>query len=142
MKLHISRKEKGQSLVESALTIPLILLLIFTFLDLGRGIYYYSALGNSVREGARFASVTQIDYLVESEKDAVRDKVIHYSVALDLTYGDVSVSQTGADDELVTVSASYDFTPITPFLAQMLGSGPGITLNAETTMQLAPIARN
>jgi len=142
MNFRVNSNEQGQSLVESALTIPLVLLLIFVFLDLGRAIYFYSALANSVREGARFASVTPLNYLDVSETNTVEDKVIHYSVALDLTYDDVVVARTGADDELVTVSASYNFNPITPFLAQMLSSGPGITLNAETTMLLAPIARN
>ena len=49
MKIMGTNKQKGQSLVESALIIPLVFLLIFTFLDLGRAIYYYSALGNAVR---------------------------------------------------------------------------------------------
>ena len=95
-----------------------------------------------MREGARFATVTSLDYTDETDKDTVRTQVIHYSVALDLALSDVDVVQSGADNELVIVSASYDFKPITPFLAQMLGSGNFITLNAETTMLLAPIARN
>ena len=150
MKIKISQKQTGQSLVESALILPLILLLIFTFLDLGRAVYYYSALGNSVREGARFASVTKITN--ETEKDAVEIRVYSYSVAVQPTSVDVCFPVPGnpsqcdslpsEDFDYVTVTASYIFTPITPFLAQMLGSGTTITLDAESTMRLAPIARN
>ena len=153
MNINISKTNKGQSLVESALVIPLVLLLIFTFLDLGRGIYYYSALGNAVREGARFASVTKV--INQTEKDKVIDRVSKYSVAVPLQPNKVNVvfqdpgsdpptySQFPSDGyDYVTVTASYDFTPITPFLAQMLGSGTKITLNAESTMLLAPIAKN
>lgn len=137
MKFRNTKKQQGQSLVESALIIPLVLLLIFTFLDLGRGVYYYSALGNAVREGARYASVTKLENTsVEAD---IKEKVNNYSVAVKPST--VTVAITGSDSDYVTVSASYIFTPITPFLAQILGSGNTITLNAETSMLLAPIAR-
>ncbi|MBN2045268.1 MAG: pilus assembly protein [Anaerolineales bacterium] len=145
---------RGQSLVETALAIPILLLLILTFIDLGRAIYYYSALQNAVREGARFASVNNLEDHA-SETDVV-NVVTGYSIAVDIADSDVTVvalDGSGAieddvtpivytdDTEKVTVSASIDFAPITPFLAQMLGSGNTITLTAETTMTLSPIAR-
>jgi Flp pilus assembly protein TadG len=135
---------KGQALIETALAVPIILLLIFSFIDLGRAIYYYSALQNSVREGARYASVHKLE--TTDDTDLVKDKVVAYSVAVDITTSDVTVTPetyvSGTTTE-VTVSASYGFEPITPFLAWAFdpSSPSAIVMNAETTMLLAPIAK-
>jgi Flp pilus assembly protein TadG len=137
MKISIPIKQTGQSLVETALVIPLIFLLIFSFIDLGRAIYFYSALGNSVREGARFASVTKLES--QTDYDAVEAKVIDYAVALDITSGNINVVLNGNDT--VTVSAIYTFVPVTPFLGRVFGPGNYITLKSDSTMLLAPIAR-
>lgn len=145
---------RGQSLVEFALVLPLLLLLVFTFLDLGRAVYYYSAVGNAVREGARYASVTPLDLTKEDDKDLVKAVVQNYSIDLaidpnNITFPTPVVEDADATDTItpdpndyVTVQASYEFTPITPFLAQILGSGNTISLSSESTMLLAPIARN
>ena len=47
------RRQRGQELAEYALALPVILLILMSILDLGRVVYVYSALHNSVREGAR-----------------------------------------------------------------------------------------
>ena len=141
MRISITKKELGQSLVETALVVPLLFLLIFTFIDLGRAVYYSSALGNSVREGARYASVNKIDYSSSTDTDLVRAKVDDYSVAVSVAYGDIAVNEDVNEPDTVTVSATYEFYPITPFLARILGLGNSITLKAESTMLLAPIAR-
>lgn len=148
------KKSAGQSLVEFALTLPLLLLLVFTFLDLGRAVYYYSAVGNAVREGARYASVTKLDLSQTDDQDEVKAVIQNYSIALAIdpnliTFptpvvedADTSDTVTPDPNDYVTVKATYEFEPITPFLAQIVGSGNTITLSSESTMLLAPIARN
>ena len=146
------QKSHGQSLVEVALTLPLLLLLIFTFLDLGRAVYYYSAIGNAVREGARFASVTPLDLTDSDDQDEVKAVVQNYSIAVAID-SDLITFPTPEDpdpsdsvpfdpNDYVTVKATLEFAPVTPFLAQILGSGNTISLSSESTMLLAPIARN
>jgi hypothetical protein len=49
--------EKGQSLVEFALTLPLILLIVLGTIDLGLGFKTYIALTNAAREGVRWVSI-------------------------------------------------------------------------------------
>ena len=49
--------QRGQTLVEFALVIPIFLLLAVVIFDLGRGVYYYSAVHNAAREGARYGVV-------------------------------------------------------------------------------------
>jgi len=49
------RKQRGQSLVETAITLPVILLLALGVTDLGRSFYYREAVTNSVRQALRIA---------------------------------------------------------------------------------------
>jgi Flp pilus assembly protein TadG len=52
-----TRLERGQSLVEFALVLPLFLFLLFAVIDGGRYVYVNSTLSNAAREGARLGSV-------------------------------------------------------------------------------------
>jgi Flp pilus assembly protein TadG len=51
--LHSSMRQRGQSLVEFALSSVLLLLLVGGLVDIGRAIYISEALSNAAREGAR-----------------------------------------------------------------------------------------
>ena len=51
----------GQALVEFALLIPLFILIVILFIDLGRATSVYIQLSNAVREGTRYAIVHQFD---------------------------------------------------------------------------------
>lgn len=55
------RGERGQSLVEFAFTLPILLLLILGTIDLGLGFRTYIVLTNAAREGARWVSVSPCD---------------------------------------------------------------------------------
>ena len=57
MRIKLFRFEIGQELFEYALILPLFLLLIFGITDLGRAAFYFSAINNAVRDGAREASL-------------------------------------------------------------------------------------
>jgi len=49
------RSQQSQALIEFALISPLLLLLIFGVIDIGRAIFYYDTLNHAAREGARVA---------------------------------------------------------------------------------------
>jgi len=49
-------KEKGQAFVEFALTLGLFLLLVLGIIEVGRLLFYYSAITTAAREGARYGS--------------------------------------------------------------------------------------
>jgi Flp pilus assembly protein TadG len=129
---------KGQSLAEFALTVPLMLLLIFTFLDFGRAIYYYSAISNAVREGARFAIVTNNED--RSHDDEIKSIVIDFSIAVNILPENIDIDYSGTDNEFVEITVTFEFSPVTPFLAQLLGGGNTITLSSDTRMMLSPLA--
>ena len=123
----------GQSMVEFALVLPMLLLLVFGFLDMGRAIYYYSTIGNAAREGARYASVHPLDLQTNTtDQTAVKDIVQEYSVALGLDMSKITFPTAPTD--YVTVKVTYDFIPLTPFINTL-------SLQSESTMLLAPIAR-
>src|SRR5260370_1764721 len=48
-------RQRGQSLVEAAITLPVVLLVALGVTDIGRGFYYREAVTNSVRQALRMA---------------------------------------------------------------------------------------
>lgn len=50
------RSERGQALVESALSITVLILLLSGLIDVGRAVYTYIAIHNAVAEGAYYGS--------------------------------------------------------------------------------------
>lgn len=48
--------QKSQALIEFALVSPVLLLLLFGVVDLGRAIFYYDTINHAAREGARVAA--------------------------------------------------------------------------------------
>jgi Flp pilus assembly protein TadG len=50
------RGERSQALIEFALVSPVLLLLLFGIVDIGRAIFYYDTLSHAAREGARTAA--------------------------------------------------------------------------------------
>lgn len=55
MTLTLLRRRRGQSLVETAMVLPVLAFLTFGLLDFGRAYYFQVAVTNSAREGARTA---------------------------------------------------------------------------------------
>ena len=135
----------GQSAVEFALVLPLILLLFLLFIDMGRLVYFHSALYNAVREGARYAVVSQFTSSTQRAVD-IQQKVVGYSVAVPISPSDVSIWCDGDPtnttenpcSELVTVSAQAEIQPVIFFLAWALGGEDTFNIKAEATMQMTP----
>lgn len=138
------RQIRGQGLVEFALVLPLILLVIVVFIELGRIVYFYSALNNAVREGTRYVIVNQFVNNTERESE-IRAKVADYAVALPLNINDVSIycdrdetNFSNPCDEFVTVSADIEIEPMVAVFAQMIGVGDTFRITAKSTMQTTP----
>jgi Flp pilus assembly protein TadG len=76
-----NRISRGQSLLEFALVLPILILLIFGVLDLGRIFYTTIALRGSVREGARYFSSHPREYT--NTLDIVQNNAGGYGVNLE-----------------------------------------------------------
>jgi Flp pilus assembly protein TadG len=53
------RRQSSQALIEFALISPVLLLLLFGIVDIGRAVFYYDTLNHAAREGARAAVTAQ-----------------------------------------------------------------------------------
>lgn len=56
MKGNRSRAQTSQALIEFALISPVLLLLLFGIVDIGRAVFYYDTVNHAAREGARTAA--------------------------------------------------------------------------------------
>ena len=101
------RSERGQSLVEFALALPILVLLLFAVIQFGIAFNNYVTLTDATRAGARKAAVgRQLSNPQSTTITAVRNS------ATDLKQGDLNVTvsstwQPGAD---VNVTATYPYT--------------------------------
>jgi hypothetical protein len=131
-----NRKEKGQSMVEFALVLPLFLIVMFIIADFGVGFSRWLVITNAAREGARLGTVG-------TELSEVQDRTAATSNGL-LQLSDVTVNYQDFDGngypadsgDAVVVATEYDYDMITPlgaFLDLAFGS---ITLSSCSDMRL------
>ena len=59
MRLHALAPSRGQTLVEFAMVLPIIILLVLGTVDLGRAVFTYNTLAQSARSASRLAIVNQ-----------------------------------------------------------------------------------
>jgi Flp pilus assembly protein TadG len=128
----MKRPARGQSLVEFALIVPILLLLAVMLLDLGRAVYYYSVVYNAAREGARYGIVHPTDS--SGIEAAAR------SLTVGLDQGDLAISLVLPADppesgDIVQVTATYRYRAVTP-LANLFVSGGIIDLTSRSTMYI------
>ena len=135
----------GQSLVEFALIIPMVLFLLLGFFDLGRAFFYQSTLSNAVREGTRSGIVMEFD------ENALKTIVLDSAFGLTnsnppLTADDILITVQHDGDGLqdtLQIMVNYCFVPVTPGIALLLGQnctngGQGVDLTAESVMHFEP----
>ena len=139
------RGDRAQALVETALVLPLLLLLIVGLFDVGRAIWLSNTLATAVREGSRYGVVHgalsgsptgpgAATYTPPDTDTAITAQVRNYSTGVP---NSLTVLSTWPDGNAnrgsrIVVSASFPFTPI---LSQVfLGSGLSITLRSSSTL--------
>lgn len=138
---------RGQALVEFAFVFPLIAMLAFAFIDIGRAVLAWNILTNAAREATRVAAVNQLDPIdgpwncradhpVEDPLDpswTFRGCAMTAGKVIGLEGADVSVSYAPPPDTLlscspalnvgciVTVTVVSEFVPITPVAGSLIG---------------------
>ena len=162
MKLRRTDSERGQSLVEFGLIIPIVLLIMLGLFDLGRVVFINNSLSDGARNGARHASTRprDTDYCAQVD-DAVRSAtrgqpLTPYTVTFTTLDGDgntlstylvcqngvngpgraamVADEQAGPGDR-VTVDIGADVQLALDFITRATGRD-AFTLSAESTMQV------
>ncbi len=121
------RRERGQELAEYALALPVFLLILMSILDLGRVVYVYSALHNSVREGARYGII--------NPSDAVTIETIVRNKAVGLNPAELTVTVVQPNLQTIQVRATYEFIAVTPIVDALVGSNQW-TVGSQATMRV------
>lgn len=103
---------RGQSLVEFALCLSVLILILLGVFDLGRAFHAYIVITNAAREGAYYGAMHP------SDSSGIVAHVISEAQGsgIALSAGNVSISSTGISGTPMCVTVSYDFTLISSFL--------------------------
>jgi hypothetical protein len=123
------RDERGQSLVEFALLLPLLILMICGIVDLGRLLFAYSSLNMTVQETVRLGGLGRGDAELASY---ARDHVRIGDGSTMIVGISPSQANRGPGDN-VTVTLSYSLPWVTPILSEII---PEPTVSAESTIRV------
>ena len=137
-------RSKGQSLAEFALILPILALLIFGLLDLGRAVYMYNTLANAARTGARVAAVNQnagngVCDPLDRPRWSIVQCVLDAGVSIPIQRTDIDIQYVGATCAtrqldppcIASVTVFQDYVPFTPLIGDIVGT---IQLRATSEM--------
>lgn len=126
--------ERGQSLVEFAVILPLLLLIVLGTVDLGMGFKTYIALTNAAREGVRWISIYPSDQTgakariaEEAERVGLEDGIFvdgGYTVSFSPNQSDYDAG------DKVTVNIDYEYEMLFGAITGL----PAIPFTASSTM--------
>ena len=153
-----TRGERGQAVIEMALTLPLLLLIVFGIFDFGFMFQRYEVVTNAAREGARVgvlpgysttdAQNRALDYLAVGGVGGASVTTRTCGGALapnsrcaSATVGTYAIPGSGTPPrtvEQITVVVEYDheFTFVGPLMGMFGGSLGTVRLRAVSTMRL------
>jgi Flp pilus assembly protein TadG len=134
--------ERGQAMLETAMTLPLVLVVCVGIFEFGRAYQTWQILTNSAREGARLA------ILPGSTVTNVQDRVRQYltsgevsnpsSADIAVTTGSVPMGTGTVPSSIVTVSYPYSFVVLQPVVRLLVSTstvGSAITMVGRAEMR-------
>jgi Flp pilus assembly protein TadG len=127
-----ARRDRGQSLVEFALILPLLFIVVFGIIDFGMGFHSWITVTNAAREGARLGAV-------HASEDEIIAKV--HDAANNLDPDNLDITVTNADPEAdhvgepVSVQVDYQYDLITPLAGILHIPTFNISSNAEMRLE-------
>lgn len=124
------KKEKGQSVVETAIILPVLLLILTGIIDFGMLLSDYMLIVNASREGARYAAVGYSDTRIEEIVGGLTGTLDSSKMTISV-YPAESLRKKG--DE-VEVKICYDHSLFTPLVNLFLPDP--INLQSKTVMRV------
>jgi Flp pilus assembly protein TadG len=139
------RGQRGQSLVEFAFVLPIIILVIAAFIEIGRAVFAYNTIANAARQGARVAAVNQLVDTTDCDESrpiedpyephwSIRGCALTAASALGITYSNVTISYAPPPSTtlacsptlhvgcIAAITVTYDYSVSTPFLNWVIRS--------------------
>ncbi|MCB2294204.1 pilus assembly protein [Clostridium algoriphilum] len=124
------RNEKGQSLVEFAILLPLLILLLMGILEFGIMLNSYLTIHNSAREGARLGIVAGSDI-------EIKELIIKISPNLDTENLMVNITPlegSRRSGDTITVEVIYNYHVTIPIISNIIHNV--VVLKAQTSMRM------
>jgi Flp pilus assembly protein TadG len=148
---------KGQALVEFAFVVPVITLLAFGFVDIGRAVITWNTIANAARDASRVAAVNQLDPAsgpwqcsanrpvedINNPGWTFRGCALTAGATAGLKHGDITVAYAPPPGVtltcsgtlnvgcIVTVTVTAHYVPITPVAGALIGP---ITMTTSSSM--------
>ena len=116
----MKHRERGQSLLEMALLLPILLIVLMGLLDLGRVYYIAVTLEDIAGEGAVYAAIHPQD------TEGIKARAVEGGsglVVVDPDMVHVEYPPSIMPGAPITVSVGYSFTVATPFVNGMVSDG-------------------
>lgn len=138
MRKRLLRSERGAALLETAITLPLIMLVAVGIFEFGRAYQTWQVLTNAAREGARVAVING------TSETQIKDAVINYADVggITVTAGQISVvrnkpigSWTGSE---IAIAYPFQFMvlgPIAKLVVADSNAGDALTMSAVAVMR-------
>ena len=150
------QRERGQSLVEFALVIPIIVLLIAGFVEIGRAVYAFNTIANAASQASRVATVNQLTVVTDCDERrpiedpyephwSLRGCAIAAAQTLGITTANVSVAYAAPPSTtlscsptlhvgcIATITVTYNYSISTPFVSLVIHS---FTMSQSSSMPI------
>ena len=128
---HSCKQNKGQALVETALVLPIIIILLMGIVDFGMLFNNYIMVSTASREAARCAAVGGTD----AEITAVINGLTATLVAADRTVTITPALSLRKNGVQTTITVNYNYHLITPIIGAMFSNGVA-PLQSKTVMRV------
>lgn len=127
-------KQSGQSLVEMAITLTLLITLLAGLVDIGRAFFAWIAIRDAAQEGALYGSINPSDAagVISRARETAASQVdlTQLTTPAPTITGNACANTTGSN--AITVNVIYNYNTITPFLSAIIGTQV-ITVRASST---------
>lgn len=128
-----SANERGSSLVEVALVLPVLLTLFLGIVEVAFLLFAHVQVANATREGARYGSLCRLHANCDALTDVVKTTVLGEARFLDMTDADSGGNTTvvvqpstfstiPAVGDPITVTVTYNYSP--PFISNYVPMFP------------------
>jgi Flp pilus assembly protein TadG len=130
-RLVLKLRERGDAIVEFALVAPILLLILFGILEVGRVVDAWIVVQNAAREGARAGALAPAATAQTAAQAAANNYMLTaFSSRTDVPTTNVRPPVIGSD--AVTVTAEADVEIYTPFMQTLLA--PQVPVRATAVM--------
>jgi Flp pilus assembly protein TadG len=149
------RNQRGQTLAEFALVLPILAIIIFGIIDTFRAYNAWVTIRSAAREGVRYGVTGQatcggiadesriscIEHTAREQAGSLTNSPTQLDVSIRSwdypSYDSATVTEGGAGEscDALEVEVSYEFEPATPIMSALVG---GVTMTAKQRMVNEP----